>query len=115
MKSKNPDEIEIDSDEETGIKDRKKEEMSNAEPENHDVTGKQNKESVSNPVTQKIFIPVNRDPEIHRLRLKLPIIGEEQAIMEAISHHDVVIIAGETGSGKTTQLPQFLYEAGYSS
>ena len=35
--------------------------------------------------------------------------------MEAIEENDVVILAGETGSGKTTQVPQFLYEAGYSS
>jgi len=40
---------------------------------------------------------------------------EEQRIMEAIIENDVVIICGETGSGKTTQVPQFLYEAGYSS
>ena len=34
--------------------------------------------------------------------------------MEAINEHPVVIICGETGSGKTTQVPQFLYEAGYT-
>ncbi len=34
--------------------------------------------------------------------------------MEAILESDVVIICGETGSGKTTQVPQFLYEAGYA-
>ncbi len=62
----------------------------------------------------KTFVPVYRNPDIQRTRLKLPIIGEEQAIMEAINYNDVVIIAGETGSGKTTQVPQFLYEAGYS-
>ena len=33
--------------------------------------------------------------------------------MEAITQNQVVIICGETGSGKTTQVPQFLYEAGY--
>ena len=33
--------------------------------------------------------------------------------METINLHPFVIIAGETGSGKTTQVPQFLYEAGY--
>lgn len=47
-------------------------------------------------------------------RLKLPILAEEQVIMEAINENPIVIICGETGSGKTTQVPQFLYEAGYT-
>lgn len=63
---------------------------------------------------KKTFVSVDRLPEIQHTRLKLPIIGEEQVIMEAIHDNDVVVIAGETGSGKTTQLPQFLYEAGYT-
>lgn len=60
------------------------------------------------------YIHVERDPEIQIARLKLPIIAEEQVIMETISENTVVILAGATGSGKTTQLPQFLYEAGYA-
>ena len=44
----------------------------------------------------------------------LPIIGEEQRVMEAIYESSVVVLCGETGSGKTTQVPQFLYEAGYA-
>lgn len=47
-------------------------------------------------------------------RQKLPILGEEQAVMECINENPTVIICGETGSGKTTQVPQFLYEAGYA-
>ncbi|KAH0625377.1 hypothetical protein JD844_014854, partial [Phrynosoma platyrhinos] len=62
-----------------------------------------------------VFIPVDRSPEIQEARLKLPILAEEQVIMEAIKENSVVVICGETGSGKTTQVPQFLYEAGYSS
>ena len=46
-------------------------------------------------------------------RLALPILSEEQVIMEAIHDNSVVVLCGETGSGKTTQVPQFLYEAGY--
>lgn len=59
-------------------------------------------------------ILINRTLDIIESRSKLPIIGEEQVIMEAVNENDVVIVVGETGSGKTTQLPQFLYEAGYS-
>ncbi|XP_075689607.1 putative ATP-dependent RNA helicase DHX37 isoform X2 [Rhinoderma darwinii] len=62
-----------------------------------------------------IFIPVDRTPEMQEARLKLPILAEEQVIMEAITENPVVVLCGETGSGKTTQIPQFLYEAGYAS
>jgi ATP-dependent RNA helicase DHX37/DHR1 len=61
-----------------------------------------------------VFVPVNRSSKIQDSRLKLPILAEEQAIMEAVNENPVVILAGETGSGKTTQVPQFLYEAGYA-
>ncbi|XP_034493785.1 probable ATP-dependent RNA helicase DHX37 isoform X3 [Ailuropoda melanoleuca] len=67
------------------------------------------------PAKPSIFIPVNRTPEMQEERLKLPILAEEQVIMEAVAEHPIVIVCGETGSGKTTQVPQFLYEAGYSS
>ncbi|XP_045390981.1 probable ATP-dependent RNA helicase DHX37 isoform X3 [Lemur catta] len=67
------------------------------------------------PVKPAVFIPVNRSPEMQEERLKLPILSEEQVIMEAVAEHPVVIVCGETGSGKTTQVPQFLYEAGYGS
>lgn len=60
-------------------------------------------------------ILVARSEEIVEARLQLPVVAEEQPIMEAIMLNPVVVICGETGSGKTTQVPQFLYEAGFGS
>ena len=59
------------------------------------------------------FVKITRSKEIQEARLQLPIIAEEQVIVEAIRLNPVVVICGETGSGKTTQVPQFLYEAGF--
>lgn len=64
---------------------------------------------------KSFFVSVERQPEIQVVRLQLPVVAEEQKIMEAIHNHPVVVIYGATGSGKTTQVPQFLYEAGYGS
>ena len=43
-------------------------------------------------------------------RSKLPIAEHRDAILQAISSHQVVLIAGETGCGKTTQVPQYIME-----
>lgn len=61
-----------------------------------------------------VYVHVDRSAGIQAARLKLPILGEEQVIMETINENSIIILAGETGSGKTTQVPQFLYEAGYA-
>lgn len=66
------------------------------------------------PIRPTKYVHVSRSKEIQAARIKLPILSEEQVIMEAINENLIVILAGETGSGKTTQVPQFLYEAGYA-
>ncbi|MFC1749538.1 ATP-dependent RNA helicase HrpA, partial [Pseudomonadota bacterium] len=43
---------------------------------------------------------------------ELPVSERRQEILEAIQNNQVVIVAGETGSGKTTQLPKICLEAG---
>jgi ATP-dependent RNA helicase DHX37/DHR1 len=58
-------------------------------------------------------VNVSRTSVVQDARLGLPILAEEQKIMEAIHNNPVTIIWGATGSGKTTQVPQFLFEAGY--
>ncbi|MCS5880859.1 hypothetical protein LNP17_14105 [Klebsiella variicola subsp. variicola] len=42
----------------------------------------------------------------------LPVSQKKQEILEAVRDHQVVIVAGETGSGKTTQLPKICMELG---
>lgn len=42
----------------------------------------------------------------------LPVSQKRDDIAQAIAHHQVVIVAGETGSGKTTQLPKICAELG---
>ena len=43
----------------------------------------------------------------------LPIHARREEIIRAIQQNQIVVIAGETGSGKTTQIPKFLLDAGY--
>ena len=43
-------------------------------------------------------------------RHQLPISAYRDQILEVLQHHQVIIISGETGCGKSTQVPQFLAE-----
>ncbi|KAM9338234.1 ATP-dependent RNA helicase DHX29 [Symphorus nematophorus] len=43
-------------------------------------------------------------------REQLPVFQHRHRILEALQRHRVVVVAGETGSGKSTQIPQFLLE-----
>ncbi|MEY4744889.1 MAG: hypothetical protein RL272_834 [Candidatus Parcubacteria bacterium] len=43
----------------------------------------------------------------------LPILAHRGEIIAAVRNHQVVVVAGETGSGKTTGVPRFLLEEGF--
>lgn len=43
---------------------------------------------------------------------ELPITGQRENILAAIREHQVIVVCGETGSGKSTQLPKICLEAG---
>ena len=47
-------------------------------------------------------------------RKTLPVYGYRERFLKAVEENQVLIVVGETGSGKTTQLPQYLHEAGYT-
>jgi len=45
---------------------------------------------------------------------ELPVYQQKERILEVLKDHQVVVVESPTGSGKTTQLPIILHEAGYS-
>ncbi|WP_081239290.1 ATP-dependent RNA helicase HrpA [Streptomyces viridosporus] len=55
---------------------------------------------------RRLRVPEIRYPE------QLPVSQKKDEIAEAIRDHQVVIVAGETGSGKTTQIPKICLELG---
>ena len=52
--------------------------------------------------------------KIKAQRESLPMFDMRDDLLAAIRDHQVLIIVGETGSGKTTQIPQYLHEIGYT-
>ena len=59
----------------------------------------------------KVRERIERIPNI-KLNQDLPVTQYADKLIEAINQHQVIIVAGETGSGKTTQLPQIAMLAG---
>ncbi|CAK9142426.1 unnamed protein product [Ilex paraguariensis] len=54
-----------------------------------------------------------RRQKIQHQRKSLPIASVEKRLVEEVRTNDTLIIVGETGSGKTTQLPQYLFNGGF--
>ncbi|GFS00064.1 pre-mRNA-splicing factor ATP-dependent RNA helicase DHX15, partial [Elysia marginata] len=54
--------------------------------------------------------------KLHKIRhdqRNLPIYQYREKIVDTLRQHQVVVVAGDTGCGKSTQVPQYLMEAGY--
>ncbi|CAH8264868.1 unnamed protein product [Arabidopsis lyrata] len=52
---------------------------------------------------------------LHAFREKLPAFKMKEGFLNSVSENQVLVVSGETGCGKTTQLPQFLLEEEISS
>ncbi|RAO71208.1 uncharacterized protein BHQ10_007220 [Talaromyces amestolkiae] len=63
---------------------------------------------------QQLDAAEKKAASIEETRKSLPVYQFRDEIIQAIHDHQVLIIVGETGSGKTTQIPQFVHEAGYT-
>ncbi|KAJ1345257.1 hypothetical protein BSLG_000771 [Batrachochytrium salamandrivorans] len=55
-----------------------------------------------------------RSKSLREQREYLPAFAVRELLMQAIRDNPIIIIVGETGSGKTTQLAQFLHEDGFT-
>lgn len=64
-------------------------------------------------LAQQMLSAERKAKSIEEKRKTLPVYQYRQTFLDAVAEYQILIIVGETGSGKTTQLPQYLYEAGY--
>ena len=71
-----------------------------------------NNNSKTSPSNKNKTQSIRRPPHVQESRQNLPVTAMEFEIMDAIQSNEVTILCGETGSGKSTQTPQFLYEHG---
>jgi ATP-dependent RNA helicase DHR2 len=53
---------------------------------------------------------IHGDPAYLKARKELPLWGYQDKIRDMLKKRDVLVVVGETGSGKSTQIPQFLYQ-----
>lgn len=52
--------------------------------------------------------------EILEVRKRLPVYDHREELVKLVGENPIIVLVGETGSGKTTQTPQFLVDAGYA-
>uniref|UniRef100_A0A9J8CLA1 ATP-dependent RNA helicase DHX29 n=1 Tax=Cyprinus carpio carpio TaxID=630221 RepID=A0A9J8CLA1_CYPCA len=64
-------------------------------------------------MSRRLFLKLRSSALARRLlveREQLPVFQQRQMVLEALRCHRVLVIAGETGSGKSTQIPQLILE-----
>ena len=52
-------------------------------------------------------------PALHKPAALLPIAKHRDSLLYLVETYPVTIVVGQTGSGKSTQIPQFLEQAGW--
>jgi hypothetical protein len=62
-----------------------------------------------------VIVNKNKNLPLITQRQRLPIYANRKQILYLLEHYRTVVVVGETGTGKTTQIPQYLHEAGWSA
>lgn len=61
---------------------------------------------------EKVLTVTSKHMRLQKQRSSLPIFHVREKLLDTVRSHQVVVLVGETGSGKTTQILQYLYEEG---
>lgn len=64
------------------------------------------------PVTKTALIETVNKKSLSQQRKELPVSKFRNRIIQEIKNNECLVLLGETGSGKTTQIPQFVHESG---
>lgn len=67
--------------------------------------------------TEHDVVPFNPHAaySLSQQRARLPVFKHREQILHLVEEFQTLIVVGETGSGKTTQIPQYLLEAGWAA
>lgn len=76
-----------------------------------DLRDKETAKKTTNPYTGRPYS--QKYYNILEKRKTLPICEYRDQFLELVTNNQIVILVGETGSGKTTQIPQFIVEGGF--
>nr|XP_022912111.1 pre-mRNA-splicing factor ATP-dependent RNA helicase PRP16-like [Onthophagus taurus] len=97
-----------------GIKKKEDEEDAKFNKDNDTADYKTDQKFAEHMTKTEAVSEFSRKKTISEQRRYLPVFAVRQELLNVIRENSVVIIVGETGSGKTTQLTQYLHEDGYS-
>ncbi|XP_060764891.1 ATP-dependent RNA helicase DHX29 isoform X2 [Neoarius graeffei] len=87
--------------------------LADMEAEEKEDKKKEKEEKEEEEKSRSLFLQLRGSELALRLlpeRQRLPVFQHRMRVLEALQRHRVVVIAGETGSGKSTQIPQFILE-----
>lgn len=103
------------------LADERRELHATVEAEADDTAGKAAKKATFVPLRQQAIAPRDHVSEnrtqmaLKQQRESLPIFSLRNALIAAVKENQFLVVVGETGSGKTTQLTQYLAESGFVS
>ena len=95
------------SDDDDGLKKMKKKKKRNK-------TTQEKIDDENDPDSKALRGELGARKKIEADRRSLPIYPYRDDLIKAVEDHQTIVIVGETGSGKTTQIPQYMWEAGFA-